>query len=262
MSSAILLNNSYHKWLKDDGTMFSDIDNGYVSISTSFLDNNFDNITLYAKLVGKDKIIISDFGNTLFELEEIGIHLNKRSKTAWKLFHQTLNDFGIKQKDESLVIETTLKRFPIAKNRLLQGILRINDLRYLNKENIQSTFNDVLAELFKDNKVLFSSNIEIANGDGISSHFDFSVPSISHKEQLIKTVGRPNDKNQAKIFNYDVKATSLVRDANYLLILDDKNYRSNIEQDTINTALSGLEHINANVIGSRELMESSEIITN
>lgn len=135
-------------------------------------------------------------------------------------------------------------------------ILRINDLKYLSKENVQSSFNDILADFFKKNKVLFSSNIEIANSDGISSHFDFSVPSNDKKEKLLKTVGRPNDVNQAKIFNYDVKATSLVRDADYILVLDDKNYKTNIEQDTINTALIGLENINAQVIGSRELMLS------
>ena len=262
MSNSSLLQNSYRNWLKTNNIVFSDIENEYGSISTSFLDNNFDNITLYAKFITKNKIELSDFGNTIFNLEEAGIHINKRYKTAWRIFQQTLRDFGIKQQDEALTIETSLKNFPIAKNRLLQGILRINDLKYLSKENVQSSFNDLLANFFKENKVLFSSNIEIANSDGISSHFDFSVPSNDKKEKLLKTVGRPNDVNQAKIFNYDVQATSLVRDADYILILDDKNHKTSIEQDTINTALNGLDNINAKVIGSRELMQNNQLVTN
>lgn len=259
----MLLNDSYRKWLKKDGVVFSDIDDdNYVSISTSFLDSNFDNITLYARIIDKNRIELSDFGNTLFELEEAGVCLNKRSKTTWNLFQEALNNFGVKQKDDALIIETSLNKFPIAKSRLLQAILRINDLRYLSKTNIQSSFNDMLSNYFRNNKVLFSYNIEIANGDGISSHFDFSIPSNDKKEKLVKTVGRPNDTNQAKVFNYDVKATSLVRDANYILILDDENHKSSIEQDTISTALNGLNEIDATVIGSSELKKTPGLISN
>ena len=53
-----------------------------------------------------------------------------------------------------------------------------------------------------------------------------------------------------------------MRDADYILILDDKNHKTSIEQDTINTALNGLDNINAKVIGSRELMQNNQLVTN
>ena len=57
MSNSSLLQNSYRNWIKTNNIVFSDIENEYVSISTSFLDNNFDNITLYAKFITKNKIV-------------------------------------------------------------------------------------------------------------------------------------------------------------------------------------------------------------
>ena len=37
----------------------------YVSISTPFIDTNFDNINLYARFLSKDKVEVSDFGYTI-----------------------------------------------------------------------------------------------------------------------------------------------------------------------------------------------------
>ncbi|WP_056974637.1 DUF1828 domain-containing protein [Limosilactobacillus vaginalis] len=94
MSNASLLENNYYKWLKDDLT-FKNIEDGYVSISTPFIDTNFDNINLYVRFLSKDKVEVSDFGYTIANLEDIGIHLDHRSKVAWRIYTNALNDFGI-----------------------------------------------------------------------------------------------------------------------------------------------------------------------
>ncbi len=72
MGKATLLENAYYKWLKEE-LIFSDIEDGYVSISSPFVDTNFDNINLYAKFLNEDNIEVSDFGYTIFNLEEAGV---------------------------------------------------------------------------------------------------------------------------------------------------------------------------------------------
>ncbi len=143
--------------------IFTDIEDGYISISTPFVDNNYDNIELFAKFVSESQIEVTDFGETLFNLEDNGLKITKQSKTIYRLFENTLNDFGIEYNcnTETLSITTDVRRFPTAKNRLLQAIMRINDLLYLIKENVNATFNDILSSFLIDNKILFSPNVEI-----------------------------------------------------------------------------------------------------
>ena len=137
MSQAESLKSSYIDWLKKE-LIFTDIEDGYISISTPFVDNNYDNIELFAKFVSESQIEVTDFGETLFNLEDNGLKITKQSKTIYRLFENTLNDFGIEYNcnTETLSITTDVRRFPTAKNRLLQAIMRINDLLYLIKENV------------------------------------------------------------------------------------------------------------------------------
>ena len=217
MGKALLLENEYYKWLKKD-LIFSDINDEYVSISSPFMDTNFDNINLYAKFINSDNIEVSDFGYTIFNLEEAGINLDKRSKVAWRIYNTALKDFGVTRLGDNLLIRTSVDHFPLAKNRLLQAIMRINDIAYLSKGNIKEAFNDIVESFLIKQNVLYTPNVEIANQNGVSSHFDFSIPSRSGTERLIKTSARPNDPNYAKVFNYDVKATSPSRNATFIYV--------------------------------------------
>ena len=109
MSQAESLKSSYIDWLKKE-LIFTDIEDGYISISTPFVDNNYDNIELFAKFVSESQIEVTDFGETLFNLEDNGLKITKQSKTIYRLFENTLNDFGIEYNcnTETLSITTCL----------------------------------------------------------------------------------------------------------------------------------------------------------
>lgn len=119
MNEAQMLEKSYYNWLKNDGLSFSKLDNDYVAIVTPFLDKKFDNISIYARIIDNNVVELSDFGYTLFDLEE-----EKSGNTLQKI----LQVFGITLQDNTLVIKTSIDKFPIAQNRMLQAILKINDL--------------------------------------------------------------------------------------------------------------------------------------
>lgn len=259
MAQAENLKNIYFDWLKKE-LIFTDVEDGYVSISTPFIDNNYDNIELFARFISGNRIEITDFGETLFNLEESGLNINKRSKTIYRLFESILSDFGIEyiKNNKSLSITTDIQHFPTAKNRLLQAVMRVNYLLYLNKENVNSTFNDIMTDFLIEHRILFSPNIEIVGKNGISSHFDFAIPLPEGKERLIKTAARPNDVNQAKIFNFDVRETSNSKDAKYVLLLNDSN---NTIRDTMKTnALVGLDDYLAEVKGFEEIQKEPHLL--
>ena len=261
MSLSSTLKESYNTWLKKE-LVFSEVGNGYVWISTPFVDTNYDNINLYAHYVNQDEIEVSDFGYTLYNLNEAGITINSRSKSIWRIFTQVLVDFGVTQVDEALSITAPIDRFPVAKTRLLQAIMRINDLVYLSKANVTESFNDQIAEFFKTNSVLFTPSIEITNIAGSASHFDFSIPSTSGVEQLVKTAARPNDINAAKIFNYDVKATLPARSAKYIYLVNNIKHQTPVNSTTLSTALKDLSAEVATTLKFSNLLEDTSLLQN
>lgn len=261
MGNVALFENTYYKWLKNE-LVFSDIEDGYVSISSPFVDTNFDNINLYAKFLNKDNIEVSDFGYTIFNLEEAGIHLDKRSKVAWRIYNTALTDFGITREGDNLLIRTSFDNFPIAKNRLVQAIMRINDIAYLSKGNVKEAFNDIIEAFLIKEKVLYTSNVEIPNENGVSSHFDFSIPSRGGMERLIKTSARPNDANYAKVFNYDVKATAPSRKAKFIYIVNNFTHKATIKQSIVGTALNGLDPEVTKVSGFEEIKKDNTLLVN
>lgn len=258
MDPSSMLKNSYINWLKEE-LVFDDIGHNYISISTPFIDSNYDNINLYAKFVTKNKIEISDFGYTVYNLEESGITLSKRSRTIYGIFKKILTSFGVTYLNGTLSITSELSKFPVAKNRLLQAILRINDLLYLNKHTVSSSFNDIIAEIFIDRGILYTPDLEIAGLNGTSSHFDFSVPLPAGKERLIKTSARPNDINQAKIFNYDVRETALVRNSIFTFVLNDE--KTKIKPDVKKHAMLGLDKTIVDVKGYSDLINDPNLFT-
>lgn len=260
MTGANTLKNSYYDWLTEN-IIFEDISNGYISISTPFLDTNYDNINLFANFIDKERITVSDFGYTIFNLEELGININKRNKTVWSIFEATLNNFGIDNDKGNLSITTTVDRFPVAKNRMLNAIMRLNDLVYLSKNNVVSSFNDQVSDFLRESNVFFTHNIEIPSACGISSHFDFLIPTNT-KEKLVKTCGRPNDINQAKIFNFDVKQTiNSNRNADFIFLLNDLSNKTKIKESMVSVSLIDIED-RAKVTGFNAVMKDNKILLN
>lgn len=260
MDNATKLNSLYMDWVKKDFE-YSNLTKDYVSISTPFIDNNYDNINLYASFIDENTIIVSDFGYTLYNLEEQGIELRPKFKTAWKIFNDIISTFGVNYDNSSLTIKVPLDKFPIAKSRLLQAIMRINDISYLNKNNIIESFNEIVSAFFRKSNVLYTPSFEIPNSFGTSSYFDFSIPNKNDKERLVKTISRPGDINQAKIFNFDVKATKPVRDSKYILLVNDSNKKS-LTSSLVSTALHEIDKPTASVLGFEEVKKENKELLN
>lgn len=238
--NAKVLESNYYKWLKED-LVFSDVDENYVAISTPFVDNSYDNINLYAEIENQ-KIRVTDLGFTLFNLDIAGVTINKRTKTRQAILQDVLDMFGVENLNGVLSITTSLNKFAIAKNRLLQAIMRINDIEYLANNNVTNAFNEMVSEFLENNDVLYSEKIEIPGTAGVSSFFDFVIPTKKSGEKLVKAVSRPNELNQAKAFNFDVQSVSIVRpNSKFIYLVDDVRTPTKINPSIITTVSANIE---------------------
>ena len=82
MKQSTKLKNQYFEWLFKEQN-FQDLGQNLIRIDTPFLDNQFDNIVLDVEVLSNDRIIITDDGWTLSNLEDKGIYLTVRTKPIW-----------------------------------------------------------------------------------------------------------------------------------------------------------------------------------
>ncbi|WP_125703775.1 DUF1828 domain-containing protein [Lacticaseibacillus daqingensis] len=216
------LEKTYFSWLRDKYT-FSDLSSDVVKIETPFLDSEFDDIVLYAQSLKSGKIVITDDGWTIDNLESMGISFSKRATTRRRLLDEISVSFGVDISFETkeISIHTTLNDFPEAKHRLLLAIMRANDLAFLAPANVKASFVDDVRDLLDENRILYTPSILIPSSQGLAVHFDFSIPVPDGNQKLLRTISYPNNLNNMKIANYDINLASRTRKAKYIVILND-----------------------------------------
>lgn len=222
MIKSKLLRDSYFNWLFKE-YVFSDLEKNIVQIGTPFLDNQFDYIIMYAEFLNDNRINLTDDGWTLHELESRGVNFSSRNKTNNKLLKNIADSLGIEVINKELSIMTNVDKFPIAKQRLLQAIMQVNDLVVLQKNNVKNIFYEEVESLLNKNDVLYSPRPSYAAKGGITVQFDFSIPTKGN-EKLIRTISNGNDLNRSKLLTMDTQLLKHSRpNIDYIAIYDDVN---------------------------------------
>ncbi len=187
---------NYWKWLKDR-TCLRDVENGWVEITTPYLDSHNDYIQLY---VGKDgdKLIITDDGYTLRDLEMCGLQISSSSKRE-AILELILNGFGVQRREhEILVTVPSEKEFPLKKHNLVQAILAINDMFYLARPYVTSLFLEDVKNWLELHEIRYVPSVKFPGKSGFDHYFDFVIPKSSlQPERIIKAINRP-DRNAAE----------------------------------------------------------------
>ncbi|API89393.1 hypothetical protein BKP56_09065 [Marinilactibacillus sp. 15R] len=211
------LKKEYVKWISHN-MEYETIENGIVRIDTPFLDNVSDEIILYAEKVAGNKnlIRITDDGWTVRNLSNYGFTIDKRSKKREKMLIQIASDFAVDYNTltKEIYIDVSFDKFPIAKHRLLQAILRTNDLLFMRNDTNPSTFREDIEEKLNKYEIFHGRGTPIEGKRGFTIKFDFSIPSLNgKKEKYIQAISAPNNLDYTKIIaanitllNYDTKA--------------------------------------------------------
>ncbi|EGO6644948.1 DUF1828 domain-containing protein, partial [Enterococcus faecalis] len=179
----------YVNWLKQEYS-FNKLDQAD-EVITPFVNHINDRIRIYLQYMSNDKIRISDDGNTINELEMLGIDLNTKVRT--KLIENVLNNFSVNLENDILFIDSDPSNFPTNKHKLIQTILRVYDLTMTQKKNIINLFNEEVQEFLFDHDFAGNVGAKYTGGSGIDYQIDYSLgPTKKRPEIFIQFINNFN----------------------------------------------------------------------
>jgi len=181
--------NEYYQWLKDRTFVQKDEQTDWYVINTPFFGAFNDSIDIYAKKVA-NKILFSDNGETLNNLEIQGININQ-SKLRRNIFENILRNYGLKLLGEELIIETEKKNFSQAKHNMICGILEINDLQVLSKNTVSSIFKEDVRNHLDKLDLIYTPDFISKGQTGLEFNFDFQIAK-RNEEIVIKSFNTIN----------------------------------------------------------------------
>ncbi|MFC5412757.1 DUF1828 domain-containing protein [Larkinella bovis] len=185
------LMNDYHQWLKDKTVIFSDNYTGWVAISTPFIGIFNDAIEIYAKLNG-DKILLSDNGETINNLDLVGVFVNRGNKKDF--LERILLNYGVRLKDDELWIEATVSNFPQKKHSILSAMIELNDLYTHSNTKFSSPFKDAVRDYLDSKNIIYTPDFISKGSTGIEFVFDFQI-ALKDKEVVLKSFNSLNKLN-------------------------------------------------------------------
>lgn len=108
--------------------------------------------------------------------------------------------------DNCQCIETNVHEFPIAKHRLLQAILFVNDMFMLAPKTTENLFLQDVENFFEMHGIRTNRNVSFIGKSGLIHKFEFAIPGIKEiPGRLIKTMSSGNNSMYAKSILTDVQ---------------------------------------------------------
>ena len=152
-----------------------------------------DSIEIYAKREG-DKIILSDDGETLYNLELGGASIT-RSQKRKQYLDNILNNYGITLAGASeLTVVANEKSFAQKKLNLLSAISEANDLYVLSKHSVESVFKEDVQKYLDEQGIIYTPHFISKGSTGLEFTFDFQI-AYQHTEIVIKAFNTINKMN-------------------------------------------------------------------
>ncbi len=178
----------YTRWFRSRVEIKKIDETDYIEVTTPFLDRDNDRIQLYVKSIEDNKIRLSDGGDTLSELELIGIDTERGKKREF--IETILRQNGATLYNSEIVVVTTYENFPIAKNSIIRAILAVNDLYYLTPRTVSTVFKEEVETFLQDNNIRYSTGFGLIGKSGLYQPFHFLIQS-AHGEIIMQAIGRP-----------------------------------------------------------------------
>lgn len=215
----------YYTWLRSKTFIQKDDDKEWFVISTPFLGAFNDTIEIYAKKE-KTKLILSDNGDTLSNLELQGFHLQS-SKRRKDIVETILLNYGIQLLDGELVIQTKIEHFSEAKHNILSAIIEVNNLYVLTKTSLASNFKEEVRKFLDQKELEYTPNFISKGITGLEFSFDFQI-TRSNKEILIKSFNTIKRSDISSfLFSWEdvkpVREQSTQKEVNAIVIINDSN---------------------------------------
>jgi len=182
----------YYRFLRQKTVITELPSSAWIEISTPFTDVFNDTIEIYAKK-SNGKIILSDDGQTLKNLELSGIEIS-RSQNRKEMLERILLNYGIRLENKELIAEATESTFPQKKLNLLAAISEANDLYVLAKHTVASLFREDVKAYLDEQELIYTPYFISKGSTGLEFTFDFQI-AYRQTELLIKAFNTINKFN-------------------------------------------------------------------
>lgn len=178
---------AYVQWLKQNITV-KDI-NGWIELTTPFLDRHNDHLQIYVKILG-DEIILTDDGYILSDLEMSGCDVATPRRR--ELLETTLAGFGVELQDGSLTARATRASFPQKKHALVQAMLAVNDLFMTSRSTVRSLFIEDVEQFLVSYQIRYVASVQITGRSGLAHRFDYVIAGWHEvPERLVEAINHP-----------------------------------------------------------------------
>lgn len=214
------LKKDYISWLKEK-VVFTDLASKAIEITTPFLNSNQDYVQIYAVKDG-DNLLLTDDGDTLNELYLAGFDLTSPKRK--EILEGIIRNYGVSlDASGSLMIRTTMDQFPQRKHALLQAMLKVNDMLFLNRRTVKNIFLEDVKNFLWDNDVRFTPNISLVGKSGYPQNIDIVIPASNKAgERFVQAINNI-DKTQvhSTLFIWDDIRTSRSKESSLYVFVND-----------------------------------------
>lgn len=186
------LMNNYYTFLKEKTLVTVSSSTDWVEISTPFVGLFNDTVDIYAKKDG-NKIILSDDGNTLRDLELSGLEISRSPKRK-EILDRILINYGVRINNEELITEATERDFPQKKLNLISAISETADMYYLAKHTVASVFREDVKSYLDEQELIYTPYFISKGSTGLEFTFDFQI-AYRNTEIVIKSFNSVNKMN-------------------------------------------------------------------
>lgn len=182
----------YYDFLNNKTLVTTGNSSDWVEISTPFIGLFNDSIDIFAKKLG-DKIILSDDGNTLRDLELSGLEV-LRSPKGKEMLNRILLHYGVRMANDELTIEATEEDLPQKKLNLISAISETADMYYLARHSVAGIFREDVKAYLDEQELIYTPYFISKGSTGLEFTFDFQI-AYKSAEIVIKSFDSINRMN-------------------------------------------------------------------
>lgn len=215
----------YIRWLTENIDQYQ-ISLNIFRLTPPFMNRNNDNIDIYIIKEGENHYRVTDDGWTISDLRMSGFSIDTGTRRK-SILASVLNSFGVSIEGDELYIESDYENLALKKHMLSQCMLKVDDLFYLSKTNVQSIFTEDVQTFFDSKEIRYVENVSFTGRSKLPAQYDFDIPrSRKYPERLIKAVNRlTTDNARSIIFTWtDTREERRPGSLLYTFIRDDGRY--------------------------------------
>jgi hypothetical protein len=198
--------NQYFDWLKKRTLVSEDETTGWSVISTPFTGLFNDTIDIFAKQTSDGRVILSDDGNTMNNLELFGV-VFKNTQGRKSIIERIKLNYGVTIVKDEITKTIAMSDFVQGKHDMLRAILELSDMINLTTHRITSSFKDDVKNLFNEKEMNVTPDFIVSGRSGIRFTFDYLI-------------AKPKKETVIQVFNNFDKANL----ATFLLGIDEVKY--------------------------------------